>query len=255
MDKRVIGLPGDHVVERHGVISVNGQVLKEPYLPAAERENHSGNWLVPKGSLFVAGDNRKVSCDSRYWGPLPDSLVVGRVVEIVRAGPGNDPIGPPIRHVPYPYYGGTLHTGVMEPTIRCARPGQGCTAKYNDLVLVELSGARLLSRGDIIFFQLPTAAKRFCGQGEAIERVVGLPGDHVAEHTGTISVNGHRLAEPYVPASERDQRSGSWHVPQGSYFVMADYRKYSCDSRYWGPLPATNVKGRIVEIIRHVPRR
>jgi signal peptidase I len=252
--KRVIGLPGDRVVERHGVISVNGRVLKEPYVPTSERENHSGSWLVPKRSLFVAGDNRKISCDSRYWGPLPDSLVLGKVVEIIRPAPdGSDPTGPPIVHVTYPYQARGGGSAAMEPTIRCAPPGRDCTAKYDDLTLIELSGARQIRRGDIISFQLPPAANRFCGQGEAIERVIGLPGDQVTEHKGTISINGQPLPEPYIPNHERDHRSGTWHVPHGTYFVMADYRKYSCDSRIWGPLPANRIKGRVVEIIRHIP--
>ncbi len=254
--KRVIGLAGDRVVERHGVISINGHVLKEPYVPKRERENHSGSWLVPKGSLFVAGDNRKISCDSRYWGPLPDSLVLGKVVEIIRpARGGSDPVGPPVRHVAYPYEAGTTRMAVMEPAIRCARPGPGCTGRYGDLILLELSGARQIRRGDIISFLLPRAAKRSCGQGERGERVIGLPGEHVTEHEGVISINGHTLPEPYVPSRERDHRSGSWHVPKDAYFVMADNRKQSCDSRLWGAVLAAEIQGRVVEIIRHIPRR
>ncbi len=254
--KRVIGLAGDRVVERDGVISVNGHVLNEPYVPKRERENHSGSWLVPKGSLFVAGDNRKISCDSRYWGPLTDSLVLGKVVEIIRpARGGSDPVGPPIRHVAYPYQGRGGRTAAMEPAINCARPGRYCTARYNDLVLVELSEARQIHRGDIISFLLPQAAKRFCGQGEALERVIGLPGEHVTEHEGVMSIDGQPLAEPFIPASERDHRSGSWQVPKDAYFVMADYRKYSCDSRLWGAVPAGKIQGRVVEIIRPIPSR
>lgn len=207
--------------------------------------------LGPSGSLFVAGDNRRVSCDSRYWGPLPAARVIGRVLEIIRPAPdGRDPVGPPIVHVAFPYQARTGGTSAMEPTVHCARPGFDCLGAHDDLELVELSGARGLHRGEIVSFLRPKAAKRFCGLGEAIERIVGLPGETVSEKHGVISIDGHRLTEPYVPARERDRLSGRWHVPKNAYFVMADLRSHSCDSRYWGSVKAARIQGRVVEIVR-----
>jgi signal peptidase I len=249
--KRVIGLPGDRVVEKNGVISVNGRRLNEPYVPRHERGNHSSRWRVPRGSLFVAGDNRKASCDSRLWGPLPLRLVIGRVLEIVRASPqGSDPVGPPIMHVHYQWVGDGDPWAGMEPTIRCARPRAGCTARHSDVVITEASGARLLRRSDIVLFRIPRTAPRVCGSGFVYERVIGLPGERVGDRDGYISINGAPLDEPYIRVRQRGSRSGSWSVPPRSYFVMADDRARTCGSSDWGSVPASHLLGRAVEILR-----
>lgn len=78
--KRVIGLPGDRVVIRDGLVWVNDILLEEPYL--AQPPAYSGEWEVPPDSLFVLGDNRNRSSDSRVWGFVPMSDVVGRAVLI-----------------------------------------------------------------------------------------------------------------------------------------------------------------------------
>lgn len=78
--KRVIGLPGDHIRVGEGIVSVNGQVLTEPYIAAAPA--YSGEWDVSDGQLFVLGDNRNDSSDSHSWGLLPAENVVGKAVVI-----------------------------------------------------------------------------------------------------------------------------------------------------------------------------
>ena len=78
--KRVIGLPGDEIVIHAGQVSVNGQLLNEPYIEAAPA--YEGTWLVPEGSLFVLGDNRNNSEDSHKWGLLPISNVIGKAILI-----------------------------------------------------------------------------------------------------------------------------------------------------------------------------
>jgi signal peptidase I len=77
--KRVIGLPGDTVRERKGIVSVDGRQLSEPYVPAGHRSGESGTWQVPAGSYFLLGDNRAESCDSRAFGAVPKRDIVGRV--------------------------------------------------------------------------------------------------------------------------------------------------------------------------------
>ena len=59
-------------------------------------------------------------------------------------------------------------------------------------------------------------------------------------------MNGKRLSEPYVSPSLGDTRSGTWIVPKGSYFMLGDDRRYSCDSRDWGSVPRGNMIGPVV---------
>ncbi len=75
--KRVIGLPGDTVEGRAGQVYVDGQVLAEPFLPPGTTTSRFGPVKVPAGDLWVMGDNRGSSCDSRVFGPIPESSVVG----------------------------------------------------------------------------------------------------------------------------------------------------------------------------------
>ena len=86
--KRVIGVGGDAVEIRVGLVYVNGTALDEPYLyrndaGVAEPTLTNGGdarWVVPEGDLFVMGDHRQVSEDSRVFGPIPVSSVIGRGV-------------------------------------------------------------------------------------------------------------------------------------------------------------------------------
>ncbi|MEO6121341.1 MAG: signal peptidase I [Acidimicrobiales bacterium] len=78
--KRVIGLPGETVEGRDGGVVIDGRHLVEPYLPPAARTGDFGPVEVPAGKLFVMGDNRGGSSDSRVFGPIDRSSVVGRTV-------------------------------------------------------------------------------------------------------------------------------------------------------------------------------
>lgn len=74
--KRIVGLPGDSVQVANGEVLVNGQALSEPYIYAAPV--YQGQWTVPKGSLFVLGDNRNSSSDSHQWGMVPIGNIIGK---------------------------------------------------------------------------------------------------------------------------------------------------------------------------------
>jgi signal peptidase I len=76
--KRVIGLPGDVLEARNGQVYVNDHPLREPYLPAGAVTLNLPRMTVPPGQYFVMGDNRLDSKDSRSFGPIPKSLIVGR---------------------------------------------------------------------------------------------------------------------------------------------------------------------------------
>ena len=76
--KRLIGLPGEAVSERNGVVYIDGERLSEPYVDPALRGGETARWpRVPPGHYFVLGDSRIHSCDSRTWGTVPRSSLIG----------------------------------------------------------------------------------------------------------------------------------------------------------------------------------
>ena len=78
--KRIIGLPGEEVSEREGIVYIDGERLVEPYVAPSRRGHESGSWpRVERGHYFVLGDNRTRSCDSRTWGTVPRNDLIGPV--------------------------------------------------------------------------------------------------------------------------------------------------------------------------------
>jgi signal peptidase I len=88
--KRVIGLPGETISLANGEVYINGKLLPEPWLPATLRkQTYPGpsrnpyalqhSYKIPQGDVYVMGDNRPESCDSRFWGPIRESTIVGKV--------------------------------------------------------------------------------------------------------------------------------------------------------------------------------
>jgi signal peptidase I len=93
--KRVIGLPGETISARDGHVYINGKRLYEPWLPPGpqsytgplpgdphEQFNMPGPVKIPAGDYYVMGDNRENSEDSRFFGPISKSLIVGRAVAV-----------------------------------------------------------------------------------------------------------------------------------------------------------------------------
>ena len=94
--KRVIGLPGETISTQDGHVYIDGNRLSEPWLPSGpssytgalpddqhEQFNMPGPVTIPTGDYFVMGDNRTDSEDSRFFGPIPKSLIVGRALAVV----------------------------------------------------------------------------------------------------------------------------------------------------------------------------
>jgi signal peptidase I len=78
--KRVIGLPGETISSSGGRVSINGKPLPEPWLPPGTVTTGIATQKIPPNEYFVMGDNRSDSQDSRFFGPISRSLIVGRVV-------------------------------------------------------------------------------------------------------------------------------------------------------------------------------
>ncbi len=77
--KRVVGLPGERVTIANGEVFIDGQPLHEPYLTQIT-PGPGRSWVLPPMSVFVLGDNRGNSRDSRYFGPVPLSDILGHAV-------------------------------------------------------------------------------------------------------------------------------------------------------------------------------
>jgi signal peptidase I len=85
--KRVIALPGQTIYSSGNGIYINGKLLAEPYLPkddplggAIPDASRQHPYRVPPGDFYLLGDNRAISCDSRYWGPITGSSIVGKAI-------------------------------------------------------------------------------------------------------------------------------------------------------------------------------
>ncbi len=80
--KRVAGLPGDSIAIVNGVVSVNGSPSSSSDRATLDRSNVAP-FSVPQGDLYVLGDNRAQSVDSRSFGPIPVASVIGRATVVV----------------------------------------------------------------------------------------------------------------------------------------------------------------------------
>lgn len=76
---RVVGLPRETIASFDGDVMINGQRLAEPYLPGGTMTNNLGPQVVPPGEYFVMGDNRTDAADSRSYGPIPQTSIIGRM--------------------------------------------------------------------------------------------------------------------------------------------------------------------------------
>ena len=119
-------------------------------------------------------------------------------------------------------------TASMEPTIL---PGGH----------LAVAPGRDVRRGDVIVLQRP-------GDGALVKRVIGLAGDRVAccNAKGQIAVNGKPLYEAYISRSgPPSERGFAAILGPGQMWVMGDNRTLSMDSREWGPLPVSDIVGRV----------
>jgi signal peptidase I len=121
------------------------------------------------------------------------------------------------------------------------------TLQIGDHILVNkfVYTFRPIRRGDIIVFKFPQDESR-----DFIKRVIGLPGDTVEVRGKQVTIDGKPLEEPYahyldspLAALERPH-FGPMAVPAGKLFMLGDNRDQSMDSRVWGVLDMTKVKGK-----------
>jgi signal peptidase I len=141
----------------------------------------------------------------------------------------------------------------MEPTLHCARPSQGCEARWSDRVLANrfIYHFRDPKRKEIVVFETPARAKALCGAGGTfVKRLIGLPGDRWREENGFIFINGRRLDEPYIEDDRRplNETIPERRIPKDRYLMLGDNRESSCDSRRWGYVPRDNLIGPVFAV-------
>ena len=134
-------------------------------------------------------------------------------------------------------------------------PSMNPTLFEGDRILVNKLSYKLhsVNRGDLIVFDTPEAS----GEDDLIKRVIGLPGEFVNVEEERIEIDGGLLLEPYLPLSSniksfatpvncvnRPNENYGCRIPDDHVFVMGDNRSNSRDSRFFGPVPIEDVKGR-----------
>ena len=128
------------------------------------------------------------------------------------------------------------------------------TLEPEQYVLVDKLTPRFdtYNRGDIVVFTPPDD---WAQEAETpfIKRVIGVGGDKVEIHDGSVYINGTKLEEDYLFAAAPGDPpqpttvpgdQDSWTIPEGEYFLMGDHRQNSADSRAFGPVEASHVIGR-----------
>ncbi|MFQ5425985.1 MAG: signal peptidase I [Gaiellales bacterium] len=146
----------------------------------------------------------------------------------------------------------------MEPTFHCAAPGLGCEGSRSDRVIANrfIYHFKDPERGDIVVFDTPKRAEQACGIGGVfVKRIVGLPGETIAQEGGAVFINGTALDEPYLEPGRAGRDSfAPISIGAGEYFMMGDNRSQSCDSRNWGTVPRDNLIGSVFFVYWPVDR-
>ena len=106
------------------------------------------------------------------------------------------------------------------------------TSRHHVYIVVnklETEFGQKIFRGEVVVFHFPDNPKELF-----VKRVIGLPGDTVKVTAHAVYINGHKLNEsnPDI-ATYNGTKLGTYHVPQGHYFMLGDNRPVSLDSRYW----------------------
>jgi signal peptidase I len=132
----------------------------------------------------------------------------------------------------------TIPSGSMLPTLQ-----------IGDRIIVDKL-AYHVHRGSIVVFRRPPAEN--CGGApvpDLVKRVIGLPGETISSRGNTVLIDGRPLAEPWFAAVPLGPAITTQTIAANHYFVMGDSRSDSCDSRYWGTVPASLIVGRAVAVI------
>ncbi len=136
------------------------------------------------------------------------------------------------------------------------------TLEVGDRIIVDKLSYHLhaIHRGDIVVFTRPPLEPQ--NYADLVKRVIGLPGETISSQGGRVYIDGHLLAEPWLPPGPQSYTGALFNdphpqfnlpgpvtIPPGHYFVMGDNRTDSEDSRWFGPIPASSIVGRAVAVV------
>jgi len=138
-----------------------------------------------------------------------------------------------------------LRIFVIEPRY-VPTPSMVPTIQVNDRLYIEKISPRLgnIERGMIVTFYAPNETGR---NDYLVKRLIGMGGDVISITNGQLYVNGEAIAEPYLNEPMRSDFP-EFRVPDGQLFLMGDNRNYSQDSRSWGCIDASSIRGQTLFI-------
>ena len=120
------------------------------------------------------------------------------------------------------------------------------TVPHNSIV-VSLKTQANLKAGDIIVFKAMEENKGFY-----FKRIIGVPGDNLNVGVTGVFVNGVKLEEPYAQGRTVGQAAKyaiNCRIEKDEFYVLGDNREDSMDSRHFGPIPESNILGKVILII------
>lgn len=280
--KRVVGLPGEHVLIRGGHIYINGKMVETPpsmpkeMYTQAPRSNGYGlidddeHSLVPPGHVFLLGDNSEYSRDARWFGFVPKRNLLGRVTCIW---------WPPSQWRDFSgftrswwWIGGWTLLGVYlflrlfvgrsvkvysEGLADVLERGEHVFIRFGLGVPIPFTTARVGSgrgpqRGEVVLYKPPKDS----GAPDLLLGIVaGLPDEKVQLQDGQLQINGNALegqgalSEPRFTANGQGGKYGLSRgkeysqVPSGHYFLLTNGRGAAPDSRLLGWIPRDRIVG------------